>query len=54
MKHFRTTDFLDAIRELARNHSPQYAESCARAALRNHLVSFQQFTAALRILRKAA
>lgn len=54
MKHFRTTDFLDAIRELQRTHSPQYAEACARSTFRAGLVTFQQLTAALRILRKAA
>ena len=54
MKHFRTTDFLDAIQELQRTHSPQYAEACARSTFRAGLVTFQQLSAALRILRKAA
>lgn len=50
MKHFRTNDFLDAIRELARDHSTQYAEDCAWAALRYKLIDIDQFTSALRIL----
>lgn len=54
MKHFRTNDFLDAIRELLRTHSLQYAESCARSTFRAGLVSFQVLTEALRILKNAA
>ena len=50
MKHFRTNDFLAAIRELARDHSTQYAEDCALAALRYKLIDIDQFTSALRIL----
>ena len=38
MKHFRTTDFLEAIRELLRPHSLQYAEDCAWSALRYKLI----------------
>lgn len=50
MKHFCTTDFLDAIRELLRTHSLQYAEDCAWSALRYKLIDIDQFTAAMRIL----
>ena len=50
MKHFRTTDFLEAIRELLRTHSLEYAEDCAWSALRNKLIDIDQFTAAMRIL----
>lgn len=54
MKHFRTTDFLDAIRELQRTHSPQYAEACARSTFRAGLVSFRVLAEALWILKNAA
>ena len=50
MKHFRTNDFLEAIRELLRTHSTQYAEDCAWAALRYKLIDIDQFTAAMRVL----
>ena len=50
MKHFATNDFLEAIRELIQDQSTQYAEDCARAALRCKLVDIDQFTAAMRIL----
>ena len=50
MKHFRTADFLEAIRELLRTHSAQYAEDCARSALRCKLIDIDQFAAVLRIL----
>lgn len=54
MKHFRTNDFLEAIRELQRTHSPQYAEACARSTFRAGLVSYRVLTEALRILKNAA
>ena len=50
MKHFRTNDFLDAIRELLRTHSLQDAEDCAWSALRYKLIDIDQFSAAMRIL----
>lgn len=50
MKHFRTTDFLQAVRELLRSHPTQYVEDCVWAALRNKLIDIDQFTDALRIL----
>lgn len=50
MKHFRTNDFLEAIRELLRDHSLQYAEDCAWAALQYKLIDIDQFTAAMRVL----
>lgn len=50
MKLFRTNDFLDAIRELRKTHSTQYAEDCAWAALRYKLIDIDQFTAAMRVL----
>lgn len=50
MKHFRTNDLLEAVRELMRSHSLQYVEDCCWAALRCKLIDIDQFTAALRIL----
>lgn len=54
MKHFQTKDFLEAIRELSRSHSPQYAEACARSTFRAGLVSYRVLAEALRILKTAA
>ena len=54
MKHFRTNDIIEAARELARDHSIQYAEDCVKAALKYKLIDIDQFTAVLRILYKAA
>lgn len=50
MKHFRTNDFLQAVRELLRSHPLWYVEDCVWASLRNQLIDIDQFTAAMRIL----
>lgn len=50
MKHYRTNDLLEAVRELLRSHPIDYVEDCVWAALRHKLIDIDQFSAAMRIL----
>ena len=46
----RTNDLIQAAKELARDHNTQYAENCVRAALREKMISVDQYCDAMKVL----